>query len=98
MAGLPTLPSLPSISNSPGYAVAPSQTPAQQMLGSTVGGMLDSLNNAITPAPLQSTQTDTWTAIGSFFSLLSDVQRMATIVAGIVFLLAGLRLLGGKVL
>ena len=94
MAGL--LPQLPAL-NTPGYAPAPTSTPAQQALGTTLGGALDSLNNAITPAPLQNTQTSTLDAIGSFFALLSDVQRMATIATGIVFLLAGLRLLGSKV-
>lgn len=103
MAGL--LPALPQL-GSPGYSAAPPQTPAQQVLGTTLGGALDSLNNAITPTAVQnagvaagntaSATLDAWTAIGNVAALLSDVQRMATIAAGIVFLLAGLRLLGGK--
>lgn len=94
MAGL--LPSLPTLGNpSAGYSSASTPTAAQSVLGNTLGGALDRLNNAITPQSLQSSQTTTWNAIGEFFALISDVQRMATIAAGIVFLLAGLRLLGG---
>lgn len=76
------LPSLPSL---------PSFSTALPGLTTAPGSTTPTAEPA--PAPVS-----TWGAIGEFFSLISDVQRMATIAAGIVFLLAGLRLLGGKAL